>query len=100
LQRIFCNFAEKTVKAFEQRSGRSLDYTEASLQFIEEMIEYASEFAPDMPSEVIENIAQNFGCYILEVGRNEFGGEYHWYAKRDQPVRPLGIGIQFQIPYP
>ena len=84
------NSAEKAAQAFERRSGGNLDYTEASLQFIEEMLEEASDFTPEMSPKVIKNMAENFGCYILEVGRNEFGGEYRWHGERDQPVLVVG----------
>lgn len=82
--------AEKAAKAFERRSGGNLDYTEASLKLIEEMLEEAADFTPDMSPEIIQNLVENFGCYILEVGRNEFGGAYRWHEGRDQPVLVVG----------
>ena len=84
------NSAENVTDAFERRYSFKPDYSEESLKLIDDLIEEASDFVPDMPQETIRNIIQNFGCYILEVGRREFGGTYRWYEERDQPVLVVG----------
>lgn len=45
---------------------------------------------PDLEPEQVTTLVQNFGCYILEVGRRAFGGRYLWHEGRDQPVLVVG----------
>jgi hypothetical protein len=71
-------------------SGENLDYSEASLAAVEAMLEEAGEFFPEMPEETQTNVVQNFGCYILEVGRRQFGGEYLWHPQYKEPVLVVG----------
>ena len=33
---------------------------------------------------------QQFGCYVLEVARREFGGRYLWHNELQQPVLVAG----------
>jgi hypothetical protein len=82
--------AAEVVKMCESRDGRKLDFTEASLEVVEDMLAEAAEFATDMTSDQLTTVAQDFGCYILEVGRREFGGRYCWFDRRDQPVLVVG----------
>jgi hypothetical protein len=82
--------ATNVVEMSEVRSGRGLDFSEASLSVIEEMVEEAAAFFKEMTSEQRDIVAQDFGCYILEVGRREFGGRYAWFEQRDQPVLVVG----------
>jgi len=82
--------AMRVVEMGEVRGGRSLDFSEASLSLIEEMVEEAAAFFEELTPEQRETAAQDFGCYILEVGRREFGGRYAWFDQRDQPVLVVG----------
>src|SRR5476649_1739587 len=82
--------AEKAVAMCESRNGGDLDYSEASLAIIEEMLAEASDFVPEMTPGQIKTLTQDFGCYILEVGRREFGGSYSRHDGRDQPVLVVG----------
>ncbi len=43
-----------------------------------------------MTPEQVTALVQDFGCYILEVGRRQFGGRYQWHDGRDQPVLVVG----------
>jgi hypothetical protein len=40
------------------------------------MIEEASAYIEEMTMEQRDILAQDFGCYILETARQEFGGQY------------------------
>jgi hypothetical protein len=82
--------AAKIASTSEQRRGQGLDYTHASLAVIEDMLAEAADFTSDMPAERLTALVQNFGCYILEVARREFGGRYLWHDQRDQPVLVVG----------
>ena len=65
-----------------------LDYSEASLAVIEEMLAEAAEYG--VTEEQATNIAQQIGCYVLEVGRRNHGGRYVWYEARNAPVLLVG----------
>ncbi len=82
--------AERAVGMSQNRVGGALDYSEESLTIAEEMLEEAAEWAGEMSTNQLETLAQDFGCYILEVARREFGGRYAWFEKRDQPVLVVG----------
>jgi hypothetical protein len=68
--------AAKVVEMSNTRDGQSLDYSEASVSVIEDMIKEASAFVGEMTPEQRDILVQDFGCYILEVARREFGGRY------------------------
>ena len=82
--------ASRAAAMFESRNGTELELTEASLIQIEELLAEAADYADGMSSDQIDRLAQDFGCYILEVGRREFGGRYLWHNDRDQPVLVVG----------
>jgi hypothetical protein len=82
--------AEQLIATLQERSGGSLNYSEASLAVVEELLDEAADFAGEMSPEQLQSLAQGFGCYILEVARREFGGRYAWFEQRDQPVLVVG----------
>ncbi|WP_020475330.1 hypothetical protein [Zavarzinella formosa] len=85
--------AAKVVASGESRNGSELDYSEASLAAVEAMLAEAAEFAGEMTPAHLTTLAQDIGCYILEVGRRSFGGRYLWHDQRDQPVLVVGEPI-------
>lgn len=82
--------AASIVEACRNRAPDRLDYSEDSLAVVEELLAEASEFAGDMSEEQLDNLAQKFGCYILEVARRTCGGRYLWHPDRDAPVLVVG----------
>lgn len=82
--------AEQLISTLQERTSGSLDYSEGSLAVVEELLDEASDFAGDISPEQLQGLAQDFGCYILEVARREFGGRYAWFEQRDQPVLVVG----------
>lgn len=82
--------AAKAVELSEAMKLGVLDYSESSLTILDEMAEEVSDYFDDMPPEQRETASQDFGCYILEVGRRQFGGRYAWFEQRDQPVLVVG----------
>lgn len=84
------NTAEKALAAFQDRAEGKLDFSEASLEIVEEMLAEAAEFRDDLPEAQIDSLVQMFGCYILEVGRRRFGGEYLWHDQQQEPVLVVG----------
>lgn len=86
----FACAAEKAVGMAESRNRGRLNYSDASLAIVEEMLVETSPFVGELMSDQLETLAQDFGCYILEVGRRTFGGKYYWHDQRDQPVLAVG----------
>jgi hypothetical protein len=84
------NAAANAVEMCASRGDGALDYSEASLTVVEGMLAEAAAFAADMTPDQLTTLVQDFGCYILEVGRREFGGRYYWFSQRDQPVLVVG----------
>ena len=82
--------AENAVAMCKGRSGRELDYSEARLEVFEDMLAEAAQWGSDMTREQITTLVQDFGCYVLEVGRRQFGGRFLWHDGRDQPVLVVG----------
>jgi len=82
--------AAKAVTMCEARNGGKLDYSEASLAIVEDMLAEAAVWATELTPEQVTTLAQDFGCYIMEVARREFGGRYLWHDQRDQPVLVVG----------
>ena len=82
--------AVQAVALCESRPGDELDFTEASLSVVEEMLAEAAQNSADLTTDQVTGLAQQFGSYILEVGRRQFGGRYLWHDQRDQPVLVVG----------
>ncbi|HEY1170535.1 MAG TPA: hypothetical protein VGH19_04125 [Verrucomicrobiae bacterium] len=80
--------AAKAVTMLKERPGGQLDYSEASLQSVEDALSECAEC--DIPERMKKQLVQEFGCYILEVARKKFGGDYQWHEQRDQPVLVVG----------
>jgi hypothetical protein len=81
-------FAEQAVDASRHRGNGILDYSEASLKIVEDMLE---EISATGAGAKTESTATVFSSYILEVGRRQFGGKYSWYEKGNQPVLVVGV---------
>jgi hypothetical protein len=74
----------------KDRTGKAPDFSEQSVAVIEETLEEASRYFPDLPEDQARQLVQCFGCYLLEVARHQFGGSYLWHEQRDQPVLVVG----------
>jgi hypothetical protein len=82
--------AERACAQLKERSDDSMDYTEASLSIVEDMLMEASQYVSEMDDGQVGALVQLLGSYVLEVGRREFGGTYLWHDKRQQPVLVVG----------
>jgi hypothetical protein len=82
--------AERAVDAFSDRANGSLDFSEGSLSIVEEMLAEASGYTADMSQSEISSLVQLFGCYILEVARAAYGGDYAWIDEAKGPVLVVG----------
>lgn len=83
--------AAKLVELCEEcGTGDVLDFSCESLTIVETMAEEAAQWRSTLSPEQLTNLAQNIGCYLLEVGRREFGGNYLWHDPREQPMLVVG----------
>jgi len=82
--------AGRAVAALQERAGGRLYGSVASLEVVDEMLVDVSEYVADLDEAVVTNLVQQLGCYVLEVGRRAFGGEYFWHEEGEQPVLVVG----------
>lgn len=82
--------AKRAVDTFHDRSNGGLDFSEASLSIVEDMLAEASGYAEEMPQSQISSLVQLLGCYILEAARTQYGGEYAWLDDTRGPVLVVG----------
>lgn len=67
-----------------------LDFSVDSLQLLDEIMEENTPFYKQGNDETKRIMIIKIGAYIFEVARQNFGGQYYWYDKLDQPVLVTG----------
>jgi hypothetical protein len=82
--------AERAVASLQARAGGRLDFSVASLGAVDEMLVEASNYVAELDEAVVTGLVQQLGCYVLEVGRRAFGGEYFWHEEGEQPILVVG----------
>lgn len=82
--------AERAVVMAKSRGGASLDYSEASLAVVEEILAEAARYASELSAKAREMLVEDFGSYVLEVARLRYGGVYSWMEHPEQPVLVFG----------
>jgi len=82
--------AERAVAALQERAGGRLDWSAGSLKVVDEMLAEVSEYVADLDEAVVTSLVQQLGCYVLEVGRRAYGGEYFWHEQGEQPILVVG----------
>ena len=82
--------AERAVASLQARAGGRLDFSVESLGAVDEMLVEASAYVADLDEAVVTGLVQQLGCYVLEVGRRAFGGEYFWHEEGEQPILVVG----------
>jgi hypothetical protein len=82
--------ADRAVASLQARAGGRLDFSVASLAAVDEMLVEASDYVADLDETVVTGLVQQVGCYVLEVGRRAFGGEYLWHEEGEQPILVVG----------
>lgn len=90
IQQEVTTAAERAVTSLQARAGGRLDWSIASLEAVDEMLEEASTYVADLDEAVVTGLVQQLGCYVLEVGRRAFGGEYFWHDEGEQPILVVG----------
>jgi len=82
--------AARAVASLQARAGGRLDFSIASLAVVDEMLVEVSGYVADLDEAVVTGLVQQLGCYVLEVGRQAFGGEYFWHDEGEQPILVVG----------
>jgi len=82
--------AKRAVTTFHERSNGGMDFSEHSLSIVEEMLAEASDYVGEMPPSQVSGLVQLLGCYVLEVARAAYGGEYAWIDEARGPVLVVG----------
>ena len=82
--------AARAVVSLQQRAGGRLDYSIASLAVVDEMLAEVAGYVADLDEAVVTGLVQQLGCYVLEVARKAFGGEYFWHDEGEQPILVVG----------
>ena len=66
----------------------NFDYSIASLQEVDELLEEMSDFAVD--EDTIYNMYTMVGSYVFETARRNYGGKYYWMQDEEQPILVAG----------
>jgi len=74
---VILEAAELAVEQF-----KTLDFSEASLLELEDILKAGSEMFTQMPEDMQREKVEVLGCYILEVGRRLFDGRCFYCPKR------------------
>jgi hypothetical protein len=90
IQEEVVSAADRAVASLQGRAGGRLDFSVASLAAVDEMLAEASAYVADLDEAVVTGLVQQLGCYVLEVGRRAFGGEYFWHEEGEQPILVVG----------
>jgi hypothetical protein len=70
--------------------AEGLDYSEASLVVVDRVLSECGGWIGELTPVQIDGFVTEFSCYILEVGRKEFGGRYLWHEEREAPALVVG----------
>lgn len=80
--------AELAVRQFQQASGGPLDFTERSLERVELLLNEASRYFQQTNEQDRDTLVELLGCYVLQVARTEFSGDFFWH--QDLPLLVVG----------
>lgn len=78
--------AESFTTNFSDRGD--FDFSVESLKHVDDLLDEISDFEID--EDHLESISSMVGCYIFEVARRNYGGQYYWDQERKQPVLVTG----------
>ena len=67
-----------------------LDYSLESLEEIDEMLDGLGKKRDELKEEAFFDLYSMTGCYVFEVARRNYGGQYFWINEEQQPVLVAG----------
>ena len=80
--------AEKFIADLQEHFDSPLDYSVESLEEVDEMLGVFGK--TELSEDELYNTSTAVGCYIFEVARRNYGGEYLWIREEQQPVLVAG----------
>jgi len=80
--------ANLLIKQF--KDDANLDFSINSLNEVDKIIEDSTVFYKKADSETRRKMIIKIGAYVFEVARQNFGGQYYWYDRLDQPILVTG----------
>ena len=83
--------AERIVGSFNDKYDGAFDYSEKSLEALDELLDNFSDFADQMDDGMKEDLIAQAGSYIFEVARRNYGGRYFWLDGKNEPVLVTGL---------
>lgn len=78
------------VDHFKEKYPNLLDYSEKSLEYIEEILDEASDFKDQLQEQQRSWIINIIGSYVFEVARTNYGGKYYMLDQKNQPILVTG----------
>ena len=87
LMRDMIHTADAFVSNFSGRG--TFDYFIESLSLVEDLLEELSDYEWD--DHHLYNLASMVECYVFETARRNYGGEYRWIEKEQQPLLVAGL---------
>jgi len=78
--------AKRVVQMSRDRGQEVLDYSDDSMEVVEEMLAEAAAHAQRMSDAAVARLSQDVGCYILELARRNHGGVFRWDNARNEPA--------------
>ena len=82
------NTANNFVRNMQEYFDSPLDYSIESLEEIDELL--GAFGRTELSEDELYNTSTAVGCYIFEVARRNYGGEYFWIKEEQQPVLVAG----------
>ena len=79
--------AETFANDFSDRG--SFDYSIESLELVDDFLDDMSDYEWD--EDKLYNLVSTVGCYVFETARRNYGGEYRWAEKEQQPLLIAGM---------
>ena len=80
--------AEKFIADIQEHFESPLDYSVESLEEVDKML--GAFGRTELSEDELYNTSAAVGCYIFEVARRNFGGEYFWIEEEQQPILVAG----------
>ena len=82
--------AQNFVQNMQQYYENPLDYSFESLAEVDEMLDGLGKRREEFREEGFFDLYSMTGCYVFEVARRNFGGEYFWIEEEQQPILVAG----------
>lgn len=78
--------AESFTNNFANRGN--FDYSVESLKAVDVILEELGDYV--FEEDTLHSASSMAGCYIFEVARRNYGGEYYWVKEKGQPLLITG----------